>query len=559
MKLLGEILIADGLLSKEELKAALKTQRESGERLGKILVKQGLLTEKDLVRALSEQLKIPIANFDIVTGDNAPCKQLPVSLATKYQAFPLRKWDHTLELALSDPLNILAIDEMSEATGLNIETAIAGEQEIAAYIEKYYGFKELETEFTYETAKESVSAEKFWEIAESSVDENQLIRLVNTIIRQGISLGASDIHIEPHIKKMRIRYRVDGILRDVMELGLEYLPPLISRIKIMAGMDIAEKRQPQDGRMSLKIKDRVVNLRLSVSPTVLGEKLVARILERLESLITLDNLGFSLRALEQYKQLLKNTDGLILAAGPTGSGKSATLYSSLYYLNSSDLNITTIEDPVEYVLTGVNQINISSKPELGFATGLRSILRQDPDVIMVGEIRDQETAEIAIRAAITGHLVFSTLHTADAPGAITRLMDMGIEPYLVASAAKAVVAQRLVRRVCPHCKEIYSLEQFSDEAIFIEEMGYPLGQAVRGKGCGYCDYTGYKGRIAILEILSVDNSIRQGIMQRMSRNELKTIALANGMLTLQEDGIEKAFMGLTTIKEVMRVAYNNEI
>lgn len=559
MKLLGEILIATNLLKEEDLTEALNDQQASGERLGKILFKKGLLAEKDLTKALSEQLKIPLADFDKLKGDNQALQHLPAALAVKYQAFPLHYGNQTLEIALADPLNILAVDEISEATGLNVLTAIAGEQEIAAYIEKYYGFRELETEFTYKTAGERMPAEKPWEIAESSVDENQLIRLVNTIIRQGVSLGASDIHIEPLTNRVRIRYRVDGILRGVMELGLEYLPPLISRIKIMAGMDITEKRLPRDGRMSLKIKDRFVNLRLSISPTVLGEKLVARILEQVESLIALEKLGFSPKNLQQYKRLLKNTEGMILVVGPTGSGKSATLYSSLHYLNSADLNIMTIEDPVEYVLTGVNQINVSSKPELSFATGLRSILRQDPDVIMVGEIRDQETAGVAIRAAITGHLVFSTLHTADASSAITRLLDMGSEPYLVASATKAVVAQRLVRRICPHCQESYGPEKFSEEAIFIAEMGYPLGQAVRGKGCSHCDYTGYKGRIAISEILPVNNDIRQGILQRMSRSELKTIALASGMLTLQEDGIEKAFRGLTTIKEVMRVAYSNDL
>lgn len=558
-KRLGEILISQNHLQKESLDEALSIQKRTGEKLGKILIQMGILSEKTIVAALSEQFKIPVADLDRIEDTETICGFLSPTLANKYQAFPISQKANTLVIAMADPLNILAIDEICETTGLNIETAIAGETELAYFISKYYGFKELEEQFVYGETAENIKEQKAWQVSESGVDENQMIKLVNTIIRQGVRMGASDIHIEPDTQKVKVRYRVDGILREVMDLHLDFLPPLVSRIKIMAGMDIAEKRLPQDGRMSIKIKERVVNLRLAITPTVLGEKVVARILEQLESLITLDKIGFSATTLNQYQNLLKNTFGAVLVVGPTGSGKTATLYSSLYHLNTSDINIMTIEDPVEYVLSGINQIGVSLKPELDFATGLRAILRQDPDVIMVGEIRDKETAENAIRAAITGHLVFSTLHTSDAAGAITRLIDMGIEPFLVASAIKGVVAQRLVRRVCTNCREIYTLPPNSEEAIFIEEIGYPLGQLVRGRGCRQCDYTGYKGRVAILEILPVNGDIRQGVMQRLSRNELKAIGIANGMIPLQEDGIMKAFEGLTTVREVMRVAYSNEI
>ncbi|NLL18190.1 MAG: Flp pilus assembly complex ATPase component TadA [Clostridia bacterium] len=553
---LGEMLIAKGLLDEKGLEEALSLQQVARERLGRILVRLGLVSEREIVSALSEQLALPqVYLFEEVDMDIQGV--LPQPLVVRYKAIPVRRQEYRLVVAMADPLDVVAIDNLQQVCSMDIEPAIAAEDEIERFIGQYYGLQEL----VYQAAQnqELIREENIpWDIKETSHDEALMVRLVNTTIRQAINMKASDIHVEPSQDKVRVRYRVDGLLREVMELPPGILPPLVSRVKIMASLDITEKRLPQDGRLQLELDQKLINLRVSILPTIFGEKVVLRILDGASSLILLDNLGFSQQALTQYQRLIRNTDGMVLITGPTGSGKTSTLYATLHRLNNAEYNIMTIEDPVEYVLSGINQMRVNHKAGLDFATGLRAILRQDPDIIMVGEIRDRETAEIAVRAAFTGHLVFSTLHTGDAAGAVTRLIEMGVEPFLVASSLRGVVAQRLVRRLCPHCQETYTPEQGSQEAMYLEELGFPLIQAARGKGCRYCEYTGYKGRAAILEVLPVNRELRQKIIDREPSDELRRIASNYGMISLQEDGIFKALEKVTSIAEVMRVAYSDE-
>lgn len=553
---LGEILIAKGLLDEKGLEEALAFQQVAGERLGRVLIRLGLVGEKEIVSSLSEQLSIPQVHL-FEEADLGIQGIIPQTLVVRHKAIPVRRQDSRLVIAMADPLDVVAIDNIQQASSLEIMPAIASEEEVERFIGQYYGLQELADQAAQkqELVRE---ANVPWDIQEAGHDEALMVRLVNSTIRQAINMKASDIHFEPTQDNVRVRYRIDGLLREVMVLPLGVLAPLVSRVKIMASLDITEKRFPQDGRLQLELERNLINLRVATLPTVFGEKVVLRILDGASSLILLDNLGFSQQAAARYRRLIMNTYGMILITGPTGSGKTSTLYATLNELNRSEHNIMTIEDPVEYVLKGINQMRVDHKSGLDFATGLRAILRQDPDIIMVGEIRDRETAEIAVRAAFTGHLVFSTLHTTDAAGAITRLIDMGVEPFLVASSLRGVVAQRLVRRLCPHCRETYQPEPGSQEALYLEELGFPLVQAVRSKGCRFCEQTGYKGRMAILEVLPLNSELRQKIMARASSDELRRIALNYGMISLQEDGIMKALEKVTTIEEVMRVAYSDE-
>lgn len=556
-KRLGEILLEKGLLTKEALDEALQIQQVTRERLGRILVRLGLVPEREIISALAAQLGVPEVHLFDEVDMSVIHGVVPRPLILRYRVVPVKRQDNRLLLAMADPLDVLAIDDIQQVCKLEVEPAISSEEEIEQFIGQFYGLQEVASQASQDPELSSVPAET-WEIRETIQDEALVIKLFNTTMSQAVRMRASDIHIEPSGQKVRVRYRIDGLLREVMELPLGILPPLVSRIKIMANLDITEKRLPQDGRLQLHFNDKPVNLRVAITPTLFGEKVVLRILDGAASLIPLKDIGFAPDTLKQYEQLIRNTFGMILITGPTGSGKTSTLYATLDHINNPELNIMTIEDPVECVLPGINQMRVNHKVGLDFATGLRAILRQDPDVIMVGEIRDRETAEIAVRAAITGHLVFSTLHTTDAAGAVTRLLDMGIEPYLVASSLRAVIAQRLVRRLCPHCQETYRPEPGSSEAAYLEQMGFPVGELTRGAGCRYCDYTGYRGRIAILELLPVGRELRQMIMVKVSSDQIKRTAIASGMVTLQEDGMAKAFQRVTTVAEVMRVAYSDE-
>lgn len=550
-KLLGDILIERGVITRKQLEKALRVQAEEGGLLGQILIKLGMITEEELNQALGiERLK----SLDVQIEPEL-LRLVPQQLLRRYKVIPLKKEGNKLYVAMADTYNVLAIDDLRLLTGYEIEPVKATEKEIDALIEKHLGFPEVE-EAIKEFEKESKgNEEETITIEEASIDEAPVIRLVNSLLMRAIEEDASDIHIEPFEDHVMVRFRVDGLLRQIMKMPRRMSNAVVSRVKVMANLDIAERRLPQDGRIPLRLLQYDIDLRVSTVPTIFGEKVVIRIFNK-ENIkrLTLDTLGFSDYNLRQVTNFLKSPYGMVLVTGPTGSGKTTTLYTTLKKLNSIEKNIVTVEDPVEYVLEGVNQIQVNVKTGATFSTYLRSILRQDPDVIMIGEIRDLETAEIAVRSATTGHLVLSTLHTNDAPGAVTRMIDMGVEPFMVASSVIGVIAQRLVRRICPNCREPYT----PDEAeLSFAGVNTPEG-FFAGRGCEECSHTGYRGRIAIHEVLAVKPSLQKLILERASLEELRDAALQEGMITLKEDGIAKALQGITTIKEIMRVAFREE-
>ncbi len=543
-KLLGERLVEKGLITQAQLNEALRVQARTGELLGDVLVKMGILSQEDLDQVLEEEERAPRRSVDPEV-----LKLIPEHFIRKYKVFPVRREGDRLYVATADPLNVVALDDVRLVSGCRIEPVKATEREIAALIEKYLGPPEVERALQ-EIGEEGRGEE---EEAEVLLDEAPVIRLVNSLITRAIEEEASDIHIEPFSKGVRVRYRVDGILREATTLPRQMRAAVVARIKVMAGMDIAERRLPQDGRIPLRFQERAYDLRVSTLPTLFGEKVEIRILDKEGAKkFTPETLGFSPRNYELFTGFLRSAAGMLLVTGPTGSGKTTTLYAALNVLNTVEKNIVTVEDPVEYVLEGVNQCQVNTKAGATFATYLRSLLRQDPDVIMVGEIRDRETAEIAVRAATTGHLVLSTLHTDDAPGALTRLLDMGVEPFMVASAVLGVVAQRLARRVCERCRR--PARPGAAEVAFAGGLA-PDAILYEGAGCPECGYTGYRGRLALQEVLAVTPEIQRLVLRRAAAAEIREAALAAGMVPLKEDGVQKALQGLTTLREVMRVSY----
>lgn len=549
-KLLGERLIEKGLITEEQLSEALRIQAQTGEMLGRILINYGMISLDDLLAVLEIDEMTSVKEID-----ERLLKLIPEQMIRKYRAFPIKKVGSRLYVAMTDPGNVLALDDLRLISGYDIEPVRVSEKEISAYIDRYLGIPEVQQaiqEWSHEEQdRDSAEAEE-----EILVDDAPVIRLVNTIITKAIDKEASDIHIEPFSSFVRVRFRVDGLLYEAMSIPRKMVYAIISRIKILGGMDIAERRKPQDGRVPFKLNGRVLDLRISTMPTVYGEKVVIRILDK-ENIknFALENLGFSSHNLNIFKSFLRNNFGMVLVVGPTGSGKTTTLYAALNDLNSIEKNIITIEDPVEYALEGINQTQVNARVGTTFATYLRSILRQDPDIIMIGEIRDLETAEIAVRAATTGHLVLSTLHTNDAPGTVTRLIDMGVEPFMVASSLLGVVAQRLVRKICPNCRTRYEPDEM--EMSFAGLTG--KSALYTGKGCSECNFTGYKGRVPVHEVLAFNNSLQRLILKNVDIEELRQEALRAGMVTLKEDGIQKALQGVTTLKEVMRVAYRGDV
>ncbi|MGB9887034.1 MAG: type II secretion system ATPase GspE [Moorellales bacterium] len=562
-KRLGELLLEAGLITGEQLDKALAEQKRTGERLGKVLIRQGLVKEQDIINVLEFQLGIPQVRLAPGTLDRELARILPEPLARRYQAVPVRWEGGRLVVAMVDPLNVTAVDDLRLRTGREILPAIAPEADIERALAELYGqplsLEELATVEEGEGAR-ALQAEVFDldRPAAAAGAEAPVVRLVNGLLQQALRERASDVHLEPQAEAIRVRYRVDGTLRPVMTLPKTHHAPLVSRIKVMAGMDIAEKRLPQDGRVQIRVAGRQVDLRVSTLPTIFGEKVVIRLLDRTSAYLALDELGFGPKALSRYRELVRRSYGMILVTGPTGSGKTTTLYATLREINTPEKNIITIEDPVEYVLEGINQIRVNPKAGLTFASGLRSILRQDPDVIMVGEIRDRETADIAIRSANTGHLVLSTMHTNDAAGAVTRLLDMGIEPFLVASSVIGVVAQRLVRTLCRHCRRPYEVPAEAEERLLLGEPPHTPLTLYRAVGCPECGGTGYRGRTAILEVMPMTGALRRLVLARASSEEIAAQAVAEGMVTLWRDGLEKARQGLTTLEEVVRVAYAGE-
>ncbi len=561
-KRLGDILIEEGLVTQEQLSQALYEQRRTGQPLVAILINSGLISEEDIVITLSEQLGIPhlrVESYDIPPDVVA---QVPEGIARRYHLIPVAKTGASLTIAMSDPLNIVAVDDVRMLTGYEIETVVSLDSEIKKTIDRCYGGGE-EPADAYEDILRDAQADVLTVMADKDdidishlkkeVEEAPVIRLVNLTLINAIKQNSSDIHIEPFEKEVRVRYRIDGVLRDTQSPPKALQAAVVSRIKVLSEMDIAERRVPQDGRFRIKFEGREIDFRVSTLPTYFGEKVVLRILDKGALSLDLDKLGFEEQPLEDFRESLDRPNGIILITGPTGSGKTTTLYSALNMLNTPDVNIVTVEDPVEYELHGINQVQ--TKPEVGltFASGLRSILRQDPDIVMVGEIRDEETADIAIKAALTGHLVLSTLHTNDAPGAITRLIDMGMEPFLIASSLLMAAAQRLVRRICPDCRESYKVPQ-----AVLERAQFPLNLnekilLYKGEGCSRCGQTGYRGRLALLEVLRVRENIQDLIMASVSSGEIKRAAIENGMLTLRQVALRKVKSGLTSLEESLRV------
>ena len=557
-----EALIADGLMTEKQLADLVEVQKKQGGRLLKLLIERQVVSEQDMMLGMASCLNTPPILLPKLHVPSEIMDLIPKDMAQTYKMVPVARLGKKLYVAMADPLNVLALDELRRSRpGSEIIPLITTEKAVndflnSANTQVKEGIDEILKDVDVsevEVAKEKMEEINLDKLAESS-EEAPVIKLVNLILVQAIKDRASDIHIEPFEKQLRLRYRIDGMLYDSMAPPKSLQSALTSRIKIMSTLDIAERRLPQDGRFRIKIAGRDVDLRVSILPTVHGEKIVMRVLDKGTLNTNLDSLGMDADDLAKFKQAIDAPHGMMLMTGPTGSGKTSTLYAVLTKLNTSDVNVVTVEDPVEYQMMGINQIQV--KPEIGltFASGLRSILRQDPDIVMVGEIRDSETADIAVKAALTGHLVLSTLHTNDAPGAVARLIDMGIEPFLVSSSLLMICAQRLIRKVCPHCKETMDVPADAARRLGLTPADIANTKFYRGHGCGRCKDTGYLGRMAILEVLSVTHALREQILTNSSANAVRDLALKEGMKTLRIAGINKAKAGLTTIDEVLRVS-----
>lgn len=550
-KHLEDLLVEAGLLSDGQLDKALTIQKETGARLDKILLDLGYVTEDNIMASLELQLGIPRIDLGTMIPGRETAAIIPAALARRHQIVPVSLEERKLTLAMADPTNFYAIDDVRMITGYEVHPVLAAERDIRRAISQCYGVQDLVNKAVHKLRIEELPA-----IPEMQIeDDAPMIGLVNSLFSQAVRERASDIHIEPQSATLRIRFRIDGMLKEIASFTRDLHAALVSRIKIMADMDIAERRLPQDGRIKIQEMGREIDVRVSSLPTIYGEKVVMRILDRKAVILDLQKLGFTADNLYRYQQLYTRSHGLILVTGPVGSGKTTTLNSTLSALNSEAKNIITVEDPVEYSLAGLNQVQVNPKAGLTFASGLRSILRQDPNIVMVGEIRDMETGDIAVRAALTGHLVLSTLHTNDAPGAVARLIDMGIEPFMVAASVLGVVAQRLVRVICQECKDRYIPASDSEERLFLEVDPFHPVTLYRGTGCPSCGYSGYKGRMAIQEVMPVSSRIRDLINKRSFGAKLVAAAREEGMLSMREDGIRKALDGSTTVAEVMRVAY----
>jgi type IV pilus assembly protein PilB len=578
---IGELLLKEKRITPEQLQEALNHQRQNGGKLGYNLIKLGYVKDEEITALLSKQYGVPsiaLAQFEI---DTAVVKLVPAETAAKYQIVPLSRSGATLTIAMTDPTNVFALDDLKFMTGYNVEPVVASETAVVAAIQKYYGKTAgngngngngLSAPTALEVASKALEempavddalVDVVQEIEEISAEalaqqgeEAPVIKLVNVILLSAIQKGASDIHIEPYEKELRVRYRVDGILYNIMQPPMKFRDAITSRIKIMSRLDIAEKRLPQDGRIKVRFQDsgvmKEIDFRVSCLPTLFGEKIVMRLLDKDKLMLDMTKLGFEQESLTRFEAAIMRPWGMVLVTGPTGSGKTNTLYSSISRINTSETNIMTAEDPVEFNLVGVNQVQVRENIGLNFAAALRSFLRQDPNIILVGEIRDFETAEIAVKAALTGHLVLSTLHTNDAPSTVNRLMNMGIEPFLVASSLNLVCAQRLVRRICKNCVEAHPT---SPQALMNAGFNAEDAKTVvpnKGKGCEKCNNTGYKGRVGLYEVMEVTEDLRELILVGASALELRRKAVDEGMLTLRSSGLRKVKDGVTTIDEVVR-------
>jgi len=545
MKSLEEYLIRENYLTKNDLEKVKGIQLKTDKRLDEVLVEEGFMTESEMTEILATAAGVPSVNLNKLYISPDVIQLVPEYLARKHLALPIKKDGNTLFLALSDPFNILAIDDIKLATNFNIQVVIASKKEIQKAIDTYY--KLYDSSKTYKIMEMSYEGDGL-EAAETA----PVIKLVNTIIQQAIKKNASDIHIEPQEKNVRVRYRLDGELVEIMLINKTLHQPILSRIKLMAGMDIAKKRCFQDGSFHLTVDNHIIDIRVSTIPTVNGEKAVLRLLNRNRFLLNLEQLGFNEKQINSIYKMLNIPYGMILVCGPTGSGKTTTLYSMLNYINKPNKNIVTLEDPIEFALPGINQVQINPQVGLTFADGLRAILRQDPNIIMVGEIRDQETANIAIRAALTGHLVFSTLHTNNASGAIVRMLDMGVESYLLASCLVGIIAQRLVRKICPRCKEEYLPSESEKAFLGVNSEKIRL---LKGKGCNFCNHTGYSGRTVVGEIVYLHSAHRRLISKRAPLQQLDRVSRKLGYRNIKQNGIDLVYKGITTVEELMALIY----
>jgi type IV pilus assembly protein PilB len=570
---IGDLLVKENLITQQQLKEALEHQRVHGGRLGHCLIKLGFVTDDEITAILSRQYGVPSINLSFFDVDPGVVKLIPVETAQKYQIMPLSRVGSTLTIAMIDPTNVFAMDDIKFMTGFNIEPVVASETAIRESIDKYYGtthsieLKKVMEDIAVvdsklvdgdDTSLEVASEEEAIDLEglEQAAEEAPIVKLVNLILSNAVKRGASDIHLEPYEKEFRVRFRIDGVLNAVMNPPLKLKDAITSRLKIMAKLDISEKRLPQDGRIKIKMKNegkiKELDFRVSVLPTLYGEKVVLRLLDKDNLMLDMTRLGFEPDPLKRFEAAILKPYGMVLVTGPTGSGKTNTLYSSIARLNKIDTNIMTAEDPVEFNLAGINQVQMKEQIGLNFAAALRSFLRQDPNIILVGEIRDFETAEIAVKAALTGHLVLSTLHTNDAPSTISRLMNMGIEPFLVATSVHLICAQRLIRRVCKDCKE-----EAATPPQALVDAGFSPAEAkklvtFRGKGCQTCNGTGYKGRVGLYEVMEINDDLRELILIGASGIELKKKAIEHGMITLRGSGLQKLRDGVTTMEEVLR-------
>ncbi len=563
---LGELLVKENLITEEQLKQALDHQRQHGGRLGTSVVKLGFINDDEITAVLSRQYGVPSINLKSYEVDPQVIKLIPQETAQRYMIVPLSRVGSTLTIAMVDPTNVFAMDDIKFMTGFNVEPVVASESAIREAIEKFYGgasaeeeldkvMKDLagpEADLELQGEQEELSLQQL----EKAAEEAPIIKLVNLILTDAVKRGASDIHIEPYEKDYRVRFRIDGVLHEVMQPPYKLKDAIISRVKIMSKLDISEKRLPQDGRIMLRMmkdgKRKDLDFRVSTVPTLFGEKIVLRLLDKENLRLDMTKLGFEAESLSKFEKAILRPYGMVLVTGPTGSGKTNTLYSSISRLNTPETNILTAEDPVEFQLQGINQVQMKEQIGLNFAAALRSFLRQDPNIILVGEIRDFETAEIAVKAALTGHLVLSTLHTNDAPSTISRLMNMGIEPFLVATSVNLICAQRLVRRICLQCREELEVpKQALLEAGFSPEEVKTL-KVFAGKGCAVCNNTGYKGRVGLYEVMDVNDEVRELILVGASAMELRKKSLEQGMIALRRSGLIKIRDGMTTLEEVLR-------
>lgn len=563
---LGDLLISAGLITEEQLQEGLRLQKGTGKRLGTVLQENGFITESELIEALQMQLGIEFIDLSKVNIPTELVQMVPKNIAKQYQVVPVRAARDELYIAMSDPLNFYAIEEVRKAARRKVVPMVAMSSAVERAIQVLYGnegaakaIEEMKREAAISGESTAAVDTAFAgnQVSEDSVSQAPAIRLVNAIIERAITERASDIHMEPRESEFSVRMRIDGLLRDILTVPRELQAAVTSRVKVMSGLDITERRVPQDGRFNVKMRDKDIDLRISTLPTVYGEKIVARLLDKSGMRLSRDNIGLSPEDMAKYERLIKIKNGVILVVGPTGSGKSTTMYTMIGDMNRREVNLVTLEDPVEYNIDGVNQVPINEKVGMTFASGLRSILRQDPDIIAVGEIRDGETAEIAMRSAITGHVVLSTIHTSDALGTVERLIDMGVEPYLVASALKGVFSQRLVRRICPNCRTPYNPSEEEQS-----ELGLPYDPErvfYRGKGCPECFDTGYRGRTAVFEIFPLTIQVRRLIAKGAGREALEALLKdpSIGFVSLKENAIRLVEDGKTTGDEVLRVIYED--